>query len=106
MEQELTKEKSQQLADTIESIKLLLFCIDVDYAKSVVKAMHNQAEREDSLAVLNPRYNPAKSNMIHMQANMLNDIVNFIETGKQVDEAKKGIQETESHFDKIAKLFL
>jgi hypothetical protein len=41
-----------------------------------------------------------------MQANMLNDIVNFIETGKQVDEAKKGIQETESHFDKIAKLFL
>jgi hypothetical protein len=102
---ELTKERSQQLADTLEAIKIMLWGIDIEYAKAVSAAMRQDASRQDSLAVLNPRYNPDKSKLICLQSSMLDNIIEYVEKGKQVDALKTEINLSEAAFDKIAAMF-
>lgn len=102
----ITTEKSQELADHINGIKLILFFVDVEYAKAVVKAMRKQASFQDSAAVLNPTYMPEKSDLIRKQAEMLEHLVQFIELGKEVDQMKASIARTDETRSKILKMFM
>ena len=101
-----TETKSIELAEQINSIKLLLYGVDIDYAKECVTEMKSQASWEDSAAVLNPMYNPEKSNLIRKQADMLNHLVQFLEAGKEVDEMKKSVNKYAQHQQNIMKMFM
>ena len=103
---EITVEKSQELADSIIGLKFSLFTVDVDYAKAVIHSMRKQASFQDSAAVLNPLYMPEKSDLIRMQANMLEHLIQFIELGKEVDQMKGSIAQAEANRNNILKMFM
>lgn len=103
---EVTAEKSIELADRINSIKMILFLIDVEYAKQVSKQMMDQGNWQDSAAVLNPSYDPLRSDIIRKQARMLNHLTQFIELGKEVDEMKAQEIRNKQNMDKISRMFM
>ena len=103
---EVTKEKSEELALGSELIKNSLPMIDVEYAKAVVKKIEEQASFQDSAAVLNPRYNPEKTKIIRLQAVMLTKLIEFIETGVEINNMKKSAASYENHLDEIQKMFI
>lgn len=105
-EQELTVEKSQTLAHHIEMMKLYLNVIDLDYAKKVNTQMVIQVGRQESLAVLNPSYNPKKNELIYKQAQSLGYLIKFIETLKECDELKKQVAVYDNQRSEINKMFL
>lgn len=99
-------EKSQELADTINSIKIPLILIDCDYAREAAKQMKEQAGWQDSAAVLNPMYNPLKQDIIRKQADALNSLVDFVEALKEVEEMKKTMAVHDCNQQQIMKMFL
>lgn len=103
---EITQEKSQELADCINNIKIPLLYMDIEYAKAAAEQMIEQASFQDSAAVLNPMYNPEKSDTIRKQAKMLQHLISFIEIGKEVDEHKKSIANHSNQQEKIIKMFV
>jgi hypothetical protein len=96
--------KSQELADVINIIKPMLHMVDIDYAKSVVKTMLDQASFQDSAAVLSPRYLPERPQLIRQQANALKSFVTFIESLKACDEIRTKISVAEMNQNKIDKM--
>lgn len=101
----MNTEKSEELAECINSIKMMLWIMDIAYAKEAVEAMRNQASFEDSAAVLNPMYNPEKTRLITEQAKMLEHLIQFVEIGKQVDEMKKSVNQYSENQRKIMQMF-
>ena len=96
MDDETKHEKAKQLAVAINLLKPIFFLIDLDFAKLAAKEMIDNANRLDSMAVLNPRYNPEKTRNQTLQAKTLMHLVSFIEGLIESDETKQKIKATEN----------
>jgi len=106
LKRQLSVEESRKLAFAIEQVKVFLPMIDVEYAKLAVKSMYEQASRQYTLAVLNPRYDPARSTLIGMQARGLDFLIKFIESMTECAKMKDSIKAKEVHYEDIEKMFL
>jgi hypothetical protein len=98
-------DKSLELAERINEIKIPLLLVDLDYAKEVAARMQNHGNFMDSAAALNPMYNPTKSDVYRLQGKSLCLLVEFIETLKEVDKLKAEALRHEMNQEKIMNLF-
>lgn len=98
--------KTQELTNTINSIKIPLFFMDLDYAKEAAEQFRKQASWQDSAAILNPRYSPTQSKILYMQSEALGLLVKYVETLKEVDKLKHNLSLERSAQDDIMKMFM
>lgn len=105
---ELTEEKSQQLANTINAIRVQLLAnpIDVAYARAALVAMRNKASRMDAAAPLIRSYSPTKSDLLQKQADALGWLLLYIEALQQCDELKQRVQMEKDMHDQIENIFI
>ena len=61
---EKTKEKSEDQAAIIKSIAIQIYCLDVDYCREIAIEMKVQADRQESLSVLNSNYPQIKNDLL------------------------------------------
>jgi len=102
----LTQEKSEELAGQITILQQFICNMDLAYAREAAESILRQAEWQDSAAVLNPRYNPDKQNIMRIQAQGLLSLVDFGEKMIQVGKMKADLSVSDANLDRIAKMFL
>lgn len=103
--EEEMKEKSVKLAGVLEGIKVWFPLFDIAHAKEMISQMRDQASRQDTMAALSVRYNPVKSDILRLQAKMLQSIVDTIETGIKINELKEKVKVMDDQQASIEKLF-
>lgn len=108
MENELStdQEKAQELANIINMIKMPLLNVDLSYAKQAAIDMHNRASFLDSAAVLNPLYNPLKSDIMRRQAKSLTLLIGFIEELHEIQKMKDQLTQEQAAQQDVMKLFM
>jgi hypothetical protein len=103
---EKTVEKSQEQANVIKIMNIILHGLDTEYCEELAIAMKNQASRQESMAVLNPSYPLEKNEMIRMQAAALTHLVEYVKCLKEVDKIKARVGHVENVNSEIGKMFL
>lgn len=98
--------KSMELAGQINMIKSILFGIDEEHLKQAIEAFRKQASFQDSAAVLNPRYDPQKSNLLNVQAATLEALLSFWNGLKNCEELKGKIKQNDKVREEIDALFI
>lgn len=104
-ENELQQE-AEDLAGKIKVINAVLYSADIDLLKKSAEDMARQASWQDSAAVLNPRYNPKKSENLRLSAKALSLLAEYHETLVEITKLKADIATEDEHYDKIAKMFM
>lgn len=100
-----SKEKSMELAMAIDCLKPWIHMVDLPYLRVAVKAMFADASRVDSTAPLNRNYDPAKTELMRMQATALGTLGDFIEQLIEIDKKKVKISDNDRTMDQLAQLF-
>lgn len=103
---ELSVEKSQEQADIIASINILLHALDIDYCRELVNQLRGQAGRQEGMAVLLPTYPQKGNDLLRTQAKALEYLVNYVESLKGIDELKKELRQDQAQGDQIRQLFV
>lgn len=106
MEIEITEEKSQQLAIFIRQIAFNIRCIDLPYLEACAKDMREQANRQESMAVLNPRHPQEANDLLRTQAKALQTLADYIHCLKEVDKQKATLANVKKAHSEIDKLFM
>lgn len=97
--------KSMELAGQINMIKSILFGMDEEHLKQAIDAFRNQASFQESAAVLNPRHDPQKSNLLYVQATTLECLLQFWNGLKNCEELKGQIAENDKNREAIESMF-
>lgn len=97
--------KSLQLAAQIEIIKPVLIDMDLEHLQHCIKTFTEQASFQDRAAVLNPNYNPVKSDVIRAQAKTMKHLLDFVNGLAECDELKKKASLHDANREKINELF-
>lgn len=103
---EPTTEKSQEQANIISSIAIQIYFLDVEYLREAAKRFRDQASRQESMAVLNPRYTQTSNDIIRVQAKALMHLCDYVDSLKEVEKLKKDLQLEESNQELISKMFM
>lgn len=103
---EKTRENSEEQAEVIKSISMLVLALDTDYCLEIVKDMRAQAQRQRSMAVLNPNHPELKNQILDKQASALKSLCDYVNQLKKVEELKKQLAIEELNRQQIAGLFL
>lgn len=99
-------QKSYELADIINKMKPFLNEMDLDYARSAIAHMQEVAGFNDSAAVLNPHYDPAKTDLMYVQCQALSKLVEYVELLKKCDQLKATVGRNNQQRSEILKFFL
>lgn len=97
--------KSLDLAAQINAMKPIIMDMDLQWLGTMIDRFQDQASFEASAAVLNPRYNPEKQELLKVQAKTMSHLLNFVEGLKECDRLKLNVAAHENKLDEIAKLF-
>jgi len=109
---ETTLEQNMEVARVIEMIKAFVhsegyFEDDkIKYLMAVAGKMFSHANFQDSAAVLNPGYDPVKSDLIRKQAKGVQLFAEFLKTLKECQALNDKVAANEKDIEKIARLFL
>lgn len=103
---ELTEEKSQEQAAVIFGVAVQLQAFDVFYCREVAKSIFAQANRQESMAVLNASYPQAKNDLLRKQAQALRALCDYVDLLKEVDQLKKEVAKHEQMRGEINRMFL
>lgn len=103
---ELTEAKSMEQAAVISMVNVFLHGLDLEYCQALVKKLHEQAGRQEGLAVLLPRHPQVGNDLLRSQAIALDHLVQYIQYLKACDELKKQLKHELTVQDSIAKLFI
>ena len=68
---EKSVEKAEQQAEIIKMIALPVLMLDVEYCREAANDMCNQANRQESMAVLNPNHPQVKNDILRTQGKEL-----------------------------------
>lgn len=98
--------KSYELAYQIEMIKSFLITMDLEHAKKAAESFIDQGNWQDSAAVLNPSYNPEKSDLLRLSGKALMKLVEYVELSKEIDEMKQKIAANGAVRESINKMFM
>lgn len=104
-DKQLTVEGSQALADTLMVFNAMAMSVDVDYAMSALKGMHELNSRYDAMSVINPDYSPEQSEVNKLKAVMLGDFVNYIKNARLMHEAQKRVDARKQNQDHFRRMF-
>ena len=103
---EKSVEKSEQQAEIIKSIAIQIYFLDVDYCREAANDMCNQANRQESMAVLNPNHPQVKNDILRMQGKALLLLCEYVNTLKEVEKLKLQLNNENKTRDEIARMFL
>lgn len=102
----LSVEKSQQQANIISSIRMLLHALDIPYCRKLAVEMLEQAGRQEGIAVLFPAHPQSKNDLLRKQGQALAHLVHYVELLQEIDEHRKIVERDKSTQEDIAKLFI
>jgi hypothetical protein len=103
---EKTIEKSEEQAEIIKMIAVPIVMLDTEYCREAAAEMLNQANRQESMAILNPSHPQAKNDLLRMQGVALSHLVQYVESLQKVEEIKKEVVKQQGARDQISRLFL
>lgn len=103
---ERTYEKSKEQADIIAMMGLYVPMLDEEYIRSASNDMLNQAYRQESMAVLNPRHPQSKNDLLRQQGVALRALCDYIKALKECNRLKLQIEKEGDAQKEIDKLFL
>jgi len=98
--------KSYELADIINRMKPIIHEMDLDYAKEAIAGMRNLASFNDSAAILNPMYDPTKTDHLYLQCKALSKLIEYVELLKECDKLKAKCVHNDARRSEISKMFL
>ena len=100
-----TIEKSQEQVDIVTSVALFIQILDVEYCREAAEDMIKDASRYDSMAALNPSYNPEHGQLMRKQAEALTLLCDYVDTLKEIDKLKAGVKTREEFNTNLNKIF-
>lgn len=103
---EITLERSKELAEHIEHMKLILNMMDRQYIQDVATAIANDANRMDSMAALSTAYSPIKTDLMRQQAVALKALGDFIDALKECDRQRQNLEKIQGMRATIDRQFL
>ena len=103
---EKSVEKSEQQAEIIKMIAFPVLMLDVEYCREAANDMCNQANRQESMALLNPNYPQVKNDILRTQGKALLLLCEYVSTLKEVEKLKGQLANEIETRDKIARMFL
>lgn len=101
-----TLEKSQDQAEIIQSIAVPIFFLDIEYCKEAAKDMIQQAQRQESIMILNPSYSQTKNEILRTQGQALMFLCQYKEALMEVEKLKSGLAKEQENRDAINRLFV
>jgi hypothetical protein len=103
---EKSVEKSEIQAEIIKAITKQIYFLDVDYCREAAKDMCNQANRQESMAMLYPNHPQIKNDILKTQGKALLLLCEYVSTLKKVEMLKSQLANENENRDEIARLFL
>lgn len=103
---ELTKEKSEEQAEIIIQLAILLQGIDLPYMEKFGAELARQASWQDSAFILNPSASVEKNDLLHKQSEAVGLLCKYIKCLKEVDQLKHKIQIEQQTRERIARMFI
>jgi len=103
---EKSVEKSEQQAEIIKMIALPVLMLDVEYCREVAKDMCNQADRQESIAVLNPNHPQLKNDILRTKSKALLFLCEYVSTLKEVKKLETQLHNESKIRDEIKGMFL
>lgn len=101
-----TLEKSQEQADIIQSIAIYILLFDVEYCKEAANDMIQQAQRQESIMVLNPSYPQIKNEILRTQGQALEFLCKYKEALMEVEKLKSELSKEQENRDVINRMFI
>lgn len=101
-----TAENSQQQAEIIKMIAVPIMMLDEDYCRELANDMVNQANRQESIAVLNPRHPQSKNEVLRTQGKALLLLCEYVKTLKEVEKLKQRVLADEKNMADISRMFM
>jgi hypothetical protein len=104
---EYTVEKSQEEADKIKHIQMILMTLDAEYLESALKDMRENHSMRESMAVMNPNpfthneqqdLNAAKQDQIELILKLKKNILNIAKCQGELKKAKGSANEMNKFF--------
>jgi hypothetical protein len=102
---ELTKEKSEELADWLMMIKPIVNMVDVEYLRACAEQFRRDASHYDATAVVNYKWNQHGSDYQCAMADQLSALADYIDAGKRVDALRAEVNTVNEKREEISKLF-
>ena len=103
---EKSVEKSEQQAEIIKMIALPVLMLDVEYCREAANDMCNQANKQESMAVLNPNHPQVKNDLLRIQGKALLLLCEYVSTLKEVEKLKSQLANETKARDEIARMFI
>ena len=103
---EKTLKKSELQAEIIKSIAIQVYFLDVEYCREAAEDMYNQANRQESISVLNPNYPQVKNDILRTQGKALLALCEYVSILKDIDKLKLQLSNEEKTRNEIARMFL
>lgn len=103
---EKSVERSEQQAEIIKMIALPVLMLDVEYCREAANAMCSQANRQESMAVLNPSHPQVKNDILRTQGKALLLLCEYVSTLKEVEKLKSQLVDETKTSDEIARMFI
>ena len=103
---EKSVEKSEQQAEIIKMITLPVLMLDIEYCREAANDMCNQANRQESMAVLYPNHPQVKNDILRTQGKALLLLCEYVSTLKEVEKMKSQLAHETKTRNEIARMFL
>jgi hypothetical protein len=103
---EITIEKSQEQAEILQMIGICVATLDLEYLEQAAKDTLMQANRQESMAVLNPSYPQVKNDILRTQGQALSCLCQYIGKLKEIDALKLKMKDEDVMRQQIQSLFI
>ena len=98
--------KSEQQAEIIKMIALPVLMLDIEYCREAANDMCSQANRQESMAVLNPNHPQVKNDILRTQGKALLFLCEYVSALKEVEKLIGQLSNENKTHDEIARMFL
>jgi len=98
---EITLDKSEEAAMTIQIMNSFAFQLDEEYLAEVARQTRQQAISYDAMAALNQMWLREQSMLLDEQANALEYLAKYIKSNKRIAELRVELEKAKKHISKF-----
>lgn len=98
---EITLDKSEEAAMTIQIMNSFAFQLDEEYLAEVARQTRQQASSYDAMAALNQMWLREQSMLLDEQANALEYLAKYIKSNKRIAELRAELEKAKKHISKF-----